>query len=345
MRQTSLPLPDSLQIEVPVPNALARWRDIYLATGAEKLLVFLGLALALYLVARLTRRAITHHIEDVNRRHVVRKSVTYAYVILLVFVAVALFADWLTGLGAILALLVAGAAVALQDVLKSIVGWLYLSGKAGIEIGSRIEVNGIIGDVIDIGMLKTTMLEVGGTLVYGRQSTGRLVTVPNYRILSDSVLISTASSPFLWNEVRIVVTFESDWRRAEEILKDVGNEIHAQVAPDLQRGFRYLERRYAFKYGALTPIVYVSIGESGVELTLRFLVHVRRRRGAIDHASRRILAALATEPNVRIAYTTYRLYRSGEASGDGRPPPVGDEGARGVGPAEGMVVEEPPSGP
>ncbi|HUE96573.1 MAG TPA: mechanosensitive ion channel domain-containing protein [Longimicrobiaceae bacterium] len=345
MIQTPLPIPDSLQIDLPVPGAFEHWRDLYLQSGAEKLVVFFGIAFVLYLFARLSRQVVSHHVEDVNRRHVIRKWVTYAYVVLLLMVAVALFADWLTGLGAILALLIAAAAVALQDVLKSLVGWIYLSGRAGIEIGSRIEVNGIIGDVIDIGMLKTTMLEVGGTLVYGRQSTGRLVTVPNYRMLADAVLISAASSPYVWNEIRITVTFESDWRRAEEIMKEVGDEIHAEVAPELQRGFRYLERRYAFKYGALTPIIYVSIGPSGVELTLRFLVHVRRRRGAIDHASRRILAALAAEPNVRIAYTTYRVYRSGEPVGDGRPAPVMDEGARGVGPDEGMVVEDPPSGP
>lgn len=339
MIQTSLPLADSIQIDVPVPNAVERWRDLYLVTGAEKLLVFFAFAFLLYLLARLSRRAVGNHIEDVNRRHVIRKWVTYSYVVLLLLVAIALFADWLAGLGAILALLVAGAAVALQDVLKSVVGWVYLSGRAGIEIGSRIEVGGIVGDVIDIGMLKTTMLEVGGNLVYGRQSTGRLVTVPNYRILSDSVLIATASSPYVWNEVRISVTFESDWRRAEEILKDVGEEIHAEVAPDLARGFRYLERRYAFKYGALTPIVYASIGDSGIELTLRFLVHVRRRRGAVDLASRRILAALGNESDVHLAYPTYRIFRPGEEQQDGRPPKVLDEGARGVGPDEGMIVE------
>ncbi|MEX2582873.1 MAG: mechanosensitive ion channel domain-containing protein [Gemmatimonadota bacterium] len=335
----SIPIADSIRIDVPVPGALERWRDLYLVTGAEKLLVFLAFAFLFYLLSRLARRAIGDHIEDINRRHVLRKWITYAYVFLLLLVAIALFADWLTGLGTILALLIAGIAVALQDVLKSLVGWLYMSSRAGIEIGSRIEVNGIVGDVIDIGVLKTTMLEVGGDLVFGRQSTGRLVTVPNYRMLSDSVLIAVGGSPYVWHEIRTTVTFESDWRRAEEILKEIGEEIHAEVAPELERGFRRLERRYAFKYGALTPIVYVSIGESGVQLTLRFMIHARRRRGAVDHASRRILAAFATEPAIRIAYITYRIYRPGEGSADGRPPQVADVGATGVGPEEGMVTE------
>jgi small-conductance mechanosensitive channel len=316
--QTPLPTGDTLRIDLPIPSALERWRDVYLHTSIEKLVVFVVFAVLLYLLTRLARRAIGNNIEDINRRHALRKWVMYSYAVLLILVAIALFADWLTGLGTILALLVAGIAVALQDVLKSVVGWLYLSGRAGVEVGSRIEVDGIIGDVIDIGVLKTTMLEVGGALVFGRQSTGRLVTVPNYRMLSEAVLIAPASSPFVWQEVKLTVTFESDWRRAEEILREIGAEIHADVAPQLEHGFRQLERRYAFKYGALTPIVYVSLGESGVELTLRFLVHLRRRRGMTDLVSRRILQTLREESGIRIAYVTYRRvdWSPEEARGD-----------------------------
>jgi small-conductance mechanosensitive channel len=305
--QTPLPDSDSIRIDIPLPTGFEAWRDLYLQSVVEKLVVFAICALLLYLVTRVVRRVILANIEDINRRHALRKWVMYGYVSLLLLVAIALFANWLTGLGTILALLVAGIAVALQDVLKSVVGWLYLSGRAGVEIGSRIEVSGIVGDVIDIGVLKTTMLEVGGTLVYGRQSTGRLVTIPNYRMLSDAVMIAPAVAPYVWQEMRINITFESDWRRAEEILKEVGEEIHTKIDARVERGFRELERRYAFKHGKLTPIVYVTIGPSGVELTLRFIVDVRGRRGMVDLASRRVLAALAAEENVRVAYTTYRV--------------------------------------
>lgn len=307
MTQTPLPDSDSIRIDIPLPTGFEAWRDLYLQSVVEKLVVFAICALLLYLVTRVVRRVILANIEDINRRHALRKWVMYGYVSLLLLVAIALFANWLTGLGTILALLVAGIAVALQDVLKSVVGWLYLSGRAGVEIGSRIEVSGIVGDVIDIGVLKTTMLEVGGTLVYGRQSTGRLVTIPNYRMLSDAVMIAPAVAPYVWQEMRINITFESDWRRAEEILKEVGEEIHTKIDARVERGFRELERRYAFKHGKLTPIVYVTIGPSGVELTLRFIVDVRGRRGMVDLASRRVLAALAAEENVRVAYTTYRV--------------------------------------
>jgi small-conductance mechanosensitive channel len=340
LAQTPIPtVADTIRLEVPLPDAVERWRQLYTETAFEALFVFLAFAVFFYFAARLARRAVRENIEDVNRRHILKKWISYTYAALLFLLAVALFADWLTGLGTILALLLAGIAVALQDVLKSFVGWLYLSSRSGVEIGSRVEVHGVVGDVIDIGVLKTTMLEVGGNLVFGRQSTGRLVTVPNYRMLSEAVLISASSSPYVWQEMQLTVTFDSDWRRAEEILNEVGNAIHEEIAPELEQGFRKLERRYAFKYGMLTPIVYVSIGPSGVELTLRFLVHVRRRRGAIDHASRRILAEIAAEPTIRVAYTAFRIHSSDAEARGGRPHPVADEGARGLGPEEGMVTD------
>lgn len=309
-----LPGVDSVAIDVQLPSELERWRDLYLTGAGEKLVVFLIIAAILYLVVRLGRRQIRRHIEDVNKRHTLQKWVGYAYVVLLLLVGVALFADSLAGLGTVIAVVLAGVAIALQDVLKSFVGWIYISTRAGVQVGSRIEVGGVVGDVIDIGVLKTTILEVGN-LVYARQSTGRLVTIPNFRILSESVYISAADNPFVWQELKFVVTFESDWRRAEELLREIAREIHSEIAPDLERGFSRLERRYAFKYGTLTPIVYTSIADSGIELTLRFLVHVRRRRSNIDRVSRRLLDAFDADPNVDLAYPTQRWYTRGEEEG------------------------------
>lgn len=316
MIQFPFPSNDSSRIDVPLPEEFETWRDLYLHQTSQKVLVFLAFAALLYLVYRIGRRLVSSEIEDINQRHTLRKWIKYAYIVLLASIGIALFADALTGFGAIVALVLAGIAVALQDVLKSVVGWFYISTRAGVQVGSRLEVGGVTGDVIDIGVLKTTLLEVGN-LVYGRQSTGRLVTIPNYRMLNDSVFAAAGENPFVWQELRVLVTYESDWQRAEEIMRGVAGELHAEIAPDLERGFRRLERRFAFKYGTLTPIVYVAMADSGIELTLRFLTHVRRRRGSIDRLSRQILAAFAQEASVELAYPTYRVFRLGEGA-DGR---------------------------
>jgi small-conductance mechanosensitive channel len=312
MLQPRLPSPDSLSIELPVPAGVERWLDLYLHDFSQKLLVFLVLSVVIYLVARVARQVISRQVPDINRRHTLRKWVGYSAGILLIFIAIALFADALTGLGTIFAVILAGVAIALQDLLKSVVGWIYISGRTGVEVGSRVEVEGVVGDVIDIGVLKTTLLEIGN-LVYGRQSTGRLVTVPNSRMISSHVYMSTRANPFVWQEVRVVITFESDWVRAEELIRMIADEVHAEFVPQLELGFEKLEKRYAFKYGATTPIVYLSLADYGVELDLRLLVPVRRRRGSVDQITRRILAEFAKEPSVELAYPTYRIYRSGEA--------------------------------
>jgi small-conductance mechanosensitive channel len=310
MQAGPFPYPDTMRVELPVPTWLQALRDFYLHGASQKIIVWVLLALAIYVLVRLARQVIDRQVPDINRRHTLRKWISYSGGLLLVLVAVALFSDALAGLGTILAVILAGVAIALQDLLRSIVGWLYISGRTGVDVGSRVEVEGVIGDVIDIGVLKTTVLEIGN-LVYGRQSTGRLVTIPNSRMISSAVFMSTKSNPFVWQEVKVVITFESDWQRAEEILPE--------IAPQLEHGFEKLERRYAFKYGAVTPIVYVTLAEHGVELHLRFLVPVRRRRGSVDQVTRRLLTALSEEPNVRIAYPTYRIYRSGAPFEPGDP--------------------------
>jgi small-conductance mechanosensitive channel len=321
MIQLPIPEGDTTLVQVSLPEGWEHWRDAYLQDGVEKLLLFLTLALGLYLLARLARRQVSRQIEDVNRRHGIRKGIGYAYAFLLLLLAIALFADSLTGVGTILAVIIAGVAVALQDILKSVVAWMYISSRAGVQVGSRVQVDKVMGDVIDIGVLKTTLIEVGN-LVYGFQSTGRLVTVPNFKLLASTVFVSGPYNPFMWQELKFLVTYESDWERAEALLRTIADEAHAEIAPDLERGFRRLERRYAFKYGAVTPIVYVVAADSGVELTLRFLTHVRRRRGGADRITRRVLRAFAAEPGVDLAYPTYRVYRAreGEArEGSGEP--------------------------
>lgn len=313
--QTPLPtLPDSL-VDVQLPSAWERWRDLYLHDVFAKVLFFVVLAVGLWALVRVVERHVFADVEDVNRRHRLRKWLRYVAFALVVLTGVALFADALAGLGTVLAVLAAGLAVALQDVLKSVVGWLYLSGRSGVHVGSRIEVQGVVGDVIDVGVLKTTMLEVGN-LVYGSQTSGRIVTIPNHRMLTENVYLSNpGDDAFVWQEIRIVVTFESDWQRAEEILREVAAEHHNAIEGEMERSFRSLQRRYAYRPGTTTPIVYVSIADHGVDLTMRFLTHPRRRRGSVDTVARRVLVAFEAEPRVELAYPTYRIYRAGEGEG------------------------------
>ena len=141
----------------------------------------------------------------------------------------------LADLGTVLGLLAAAITIALSDVVRSLAGWVYVNSRSGVEIGSRVEVEGTKGDVIDIGLLKTTLLEVGEPMVHGLQSTGRIVTMPNSVFLDKTVFSSASESPLIWQELQILVTFESDWKRARDILRDICMEQYHEIVPELKR--------------------------------------------------------------------------------------------------------------
>jgi small-conductance mechanosensitive channel len=321
-----------------LPQALDRvWSALTSGGVLEQLLILFLVGAALFALSRVLRRGIDAHIEEVNRRHQLRKIVTYAFWIAIAIAAVTLFAERLAlaDIGTVLGLIAAAVTIALADVVRSLAGWIYISSRRGVEIGSRVEVEGIEGDVIDIGLLKTTLLEVGEPLVHGLQSTGRIVTVPNSLFLMGKVLASASVNPLVWQEIQVLVTFESDWKRAREMIQAIADEGYEKIVPDLKASFENLERRYAFRLGSTAPIVYTEIADSGVLLTLRYLTPVRRRRSSVDHISGRILDSFAEEPNVEFAYPTYRVYRlreEGAAAELGLPAPAdrrrGGEGSK-----------------
>ena len=118
----------------------------------------------------------------------------------------------------------AGLAIALQDPIVSLVGWFLIIGKAGITVGDRVEINNVKGDVIDIGLLRTVVLEVGNW-VSAEQSTGRVVFFPNSFIFKNHFFNYSTGNSFIWDEIHITVTYESDWKRAKEIIENVAQPI------------------------------------------------------------------------------------------------------------------------
>ncbi len=297
-------------------DLLARLPDRVTGLAFRDLLLWLALALAVAVVVRIVRRWVDREIEDVNRRHKVRKAVGYTGVAVVLMAGVAMLVGHFTSVAAVLGILAAGAAVALQDTAKNAVGWLYLSSRSGLAPGARVEVDGVVGEIIDVGVMKTTVLEVGH-LVEGRQSSGRLASIPNAKFMNQSALYSPDYAPWAWHETSFLLTYESDWERGAELLEELGEELHGELESEMMEGFRRLERNFAFKHGPLTPIVYVQARDSGVQLTLRFLTHIRRRRGSEDRLVRAVLRAVDREPELEIAYPTWRIYRRGEERDEG----------------------------
>ena len=217
---------------------------------------------------------------------------------------------WIGGLSNLLTyfgLLSAGLAIALKDPVTHLAGWLFILARKPFAVGDRIEIDGLKGDVVDLRILAFSMMEIGNR-VGAEQSSGRLVHVPNGRVLQSPIFNYSQGFGHLWNEIDVLVTFESDWRRAKTIIERIV-EAEAGTAPaDAESQLRHASSRFLIAAGTLTPKVYTWLDASGIGLTARYLVPVRGRRGSEERVVEALLDALATEPAIDLAYPTQRLY-------------------------------------
>lgn len=266
------------------------------------------LALVVILVIRhLVRRILTGQSEDVYRSYkIVNYLATALFLITVAFIWVDAFDDLSTYLG----LVSAGIAIALADLLKNMAGWVYILSRRPLNVGDRIEVRNFKGDVVDVRLFRFSLMEVEGW-VDAEQSTGRLVHVPNGVVFTHEVANYTEGFAYIWHEVPVLITFESDWKRAEELMLDVLENEAPDIEGPAGATIRATARRYSIRIGTLTPTVYLTVKESGVQLTARFLVETRTRRGREDRVWRGILEAFAQEPTIDLAYPTVRTYFSG----------------------------------
>lgn len=293
--------------------------------GTALLILVLSSARA-FVLAMVRRRT-----SDLGTQYRWKKWTSYVFVAV---VLIGVFRIWVGETGSLatfLGLLTAGVAIALRDPLVNFAGWAFILWRRPFATGDRITVDAFTGDVVDRRVFQFTLLEVDrGTpgARGGGQSTGRLVHVPNGWVFSHPVVNFTSAFAYVWHEVPVVVTFESDWRAAKAILFDVLQTCTEQLSEGAERTIRSAAREYFIYYSKLTPTVYTSVIGEGVELTMRFLVAPRRIRGAEQDLWEAILDAFHERDDIDFAYPTSRLYRNDIEGkpGAGGPPRVGAGG-------------------
>lgn len=248
-------------------------------------------------------------VPNIRVRHIIRRYVVYFINFLLIFIIFFIWIQKLNTITIFLGVASAGLALALQEVLLCAAGWFLIISRRPFEVGDRIEIGNIKGDVIDIRLLQTSLLEIGNW-VSADQSTGRIVNVPNSAVYKSANYNYSRGFEFIWNEFPIVVTFESDWPRAKDIMLRHANDMVKGMEDHIRRKIDAMRNRYMIYYGKLTPIVYVNIKDSGVELTLRYLTEAKKRRSSQDQLCQAILTDFAEEERVNFAYPTYRIVKT-----------------------------------
>lgn len=312
-------------LQIPTSGGALDWTRWLVIPGLPsdtqaKLVVSVLIVLGL-LVARRAILALVHRrIVDPSLRYRWAKVSTYVAFVIGLVVVIQIWFTAIRSLGTFLGLVSAGLAIALKDLVADVAGWLFIVWRRPFEVGDRIQIGKNAGDVVDTRIFQFTILEIGNW-VAADQSTGRVIHIPNQSVFTEPVANYTTGFSYVWNELPVLVTFESDWRRAKEIIARIAGEELKGVGEEAQRAMLSAAKRFMIHYRNFTPAVYTSVQDSGVLLTLRYLCRPRERRGTAQTLWERILDEFAAEPSVDFAYPTQRLYTLRGDAGLGLPLP------------------------
>lgn len=271
-----------------------------------KIAISLGILGVMGVSRFIAHQVIWRRTEDIHARYRGRKTASHVSAVLaLTALGFLWISDWrqiVTYLG----LVSAGIAIALKDLIADIAGWGFILARRPFVTGDRIEIGDTAGDVVDIRLFQFTVLEIGNW-VGSDQSTGRVIHVPNGSVFTLPLANYTRGFEFIWNEVSVLVTFESDWKQGKKILQRVLESYAATQEAVVQEKIREASKRYLIVYSNLKPIVYTRIEDSGILLTGRYLCLPRKRRDSENGIHEAVLEAFGSDDSVTLAYPTRRI--------------------------------------
>lgn len=276
-----------------------------------KLAASLFICILVWLLRRLVLSVVAKRIEDARALYRWRKSTNYIGFFISLLLVGRIWFEGISSFSTFLGLLSAGVAIALKDPLVNFAGWAYIIWWKPFEVEHRIQVGEHKGDVIDIQTNQFLMMECGNW-VDGEQSTGRILHIPNGILFTTTVANYSKGFPFIWDELQVLVTLESDWKKAKQILNSIVEQQTADTTKAAKERIRRAAKRHMIFYKTLTPIVYTSVKDSGVLLTLRYLCEPKLRRGMTQSLWEEILEEFANHSDIELAYPTVRYYRENE---------------------------------
>lgn len=263
------------------------------------ILAFLGI-LAIYLLRRAVRRGLSDKVGDKNARYRTQKLVQFSsYLLMLLFVGT-VFSNELGGVTVAFGVAGAGIAFALQEVIASVAGWIAITFSGFYRVGDRVMLGGIKGDVIDIGVLRTTLFEIGDW-VAGDAYNGRVVRLANSFVFKEPVFNYSADFPFLWDEIRVPIRHGSDRAEAQALLERAAQEVTGEYATQVQSTWDQMTRDYVIENARVQPMVTLVADENWITYSVRYVTEFKKRRITKDLLWRRVLDAIDATPSVGIA--------------------------------------------
>lgn len=265
--------------------------------------IFVSLLLIRYILLKLIWQKTT----NVRTQYIWKRTITYSFTILGLLLLSNIWIKDFGRIGTIVGLVSAGLVIALKEPVLNIAGWVFILIRKPFTLGDRVQIGEFIGDVIDVRLFQFTLLEISHW-VDADQSTGRIIDVPNGKVFIDVLANYTKGFEYIWHEIPVRLTFESNWEKAKNILTQIAHKHGVQDNKKAEEKIREAGKQFFIFYSYLTPIVYTSVREFGVLLTIRYMCEPRQRRGTEHDIWEDILREFGSHHDIQFAYPTTRFY-------------------------------------
>ena len=258
----------------------------------EKCLAALVGIVLIHAIFRVLERTLPRRFGQVDERYKVRKFIAFAgYVCILFFLAI-LFEDRLGRLSVTLGVVGAGIAVALQDIVASIAGAFSIGFSKLYTVGDRVQIGDTQGDVIDIGLLRTTLMETGNWVSQDLYN-GRIARIPNSTVLRGSVFNYSQGFRFVWDEINVLFKITSDCQLAKAMLLRAANEAIGEYLVEAQSLWKVMSDNYESANPPLEPTVALVVNAGSLEFTVSYVVDYTKRTAMKDQLFTKIVAEVA----------------------------------------------------
>ncbi len=293
------------------------------------------LLLVIFGAAEVWRRVTFRYVQDVRHRDRILQFRRITLVAVLALVIMFNFANQIGAIATVLGFAAAGIAFALQNVILSVAGYFFLSGRFGIKAGDRVQIGCVSGDVIDVGLVKLSLMELSGD-GNDRQPTGRVVVFPNSIVFQSNFSKQAPGTTFVWNELSLTLAPDCDYQLAEQRLRRAVDEVFERYATVVRHEYREMEKHLNLWLEPPAPQSRVLLSENGVRILLRFPVQARSVMQTTDEICRRLLEVVNEEPRLKLAAPGTPVIQRAEppAEANAAPEPAKNTGALAEQPAD-----------
>ncbi|AWG21524.1 transporter [Flavobacterium faecale] len=268
--------------------------------------IVIGIAV-IWLLIRVIQRNLLSKIQGNDNHYRAKKFSNYTGYFLTIVLITIVFSDKLGGFTVALGVAGAGIAFALQEVIASFAGWLAIMFGDFYKTGDRVQLGGIKGDVMDIGVLRTTIMETG-QWVDGDLYNGRIVLIANSYVFKEPVFNYSGDFPFLWDEIKIPVSYGSDYDLARKLLLEIGAKVAGDLTQQSKEKWAQLQNKFRLEDAQTDPMVSLIANDNWVEFTLRYVVSYKKRRATKTELFTHILKAFeGSNGAIKFASATFQL--------------------------------------